>query len=109
MLKYKGYTGYTEFDDEAEIFHGEVLNTRDVITFESENSKEIKNAFKESVDDYLEFCQERNEKPEKPFSGKLVLRMPEALHHEVFIHAKHGGKSINTFINDTLRKTTGFS
>jgi predicted HicB family RNase H-like nuclease len=105
MLKYKGYTGNVEFDDEAEIFHGEVLDTHDVITFVGKTPKEIKKAFVESIDDYLEFCAERNEKPEKPFSGKLVLRMPSDLHQKVFINAKHAGKSINTFINDALRKT----
>jgi len=60
VLKYKGYTGYVEFDDEAGIFHGEVLDLRDVITFQGKTVEEIKKAFRESIDDYLEFCKERN-------------------------------------------------
>jgi len=60
MLKYKGYTGYVKFDDEAGVFHGEVLDLRDVITFQGKTVEEIKKAFRDSVDDYLEFCEERN-------------------------------------------------
>ena len=109
MMKYKGYTGHVEFDDESEIFHGEVLDTNDVITFQGKTPKEIKKAFKESIDDYLDFCNDLNAKPDKPFSGKLVLRMTPSLHHEIFIHAKQEGKSINAFINDALTKTVSFN
>ena len=56
MMEYKGYAGKVEFDDEAEIFHGEVLDTRDVITFEGQTTTELKTAFQESIDDYLAFC-----------------------------------------------------
>ena len=55
MLNYKGYIGHARFDDEDAIFHGEVINTKDVITFQGRNAQEIKKAFKDSVDDYLEF------------------------------------------------------
>ena len=61
MLEYKGYTGHVEFDDEAGLFHGEVLDTRDVITFQGISVEQLEQAFRESIDDYLEFCAERNE------------------------------------------------
>jgi predicted HicB family RNase H-like nuclease len=60
-MRYKGYEAVVEFDDEAEIFHGEVINIRDVITFQGDNVKGLKQAFHDSVDDYLEFCKERGE------------------------------------------------
>ena len=63
---YKGYRGCAEFDEEAGVFHGEVLNTRDVITFEGQSVEELRKAFRESVDDYLEFCATLGEQPEKP-------------------------------------------
>ncbi len=74
MLEYKGYVGHVEYDDEAEIFHGEIINTRDVITFQGKSVDELQTAFVDSIEDYLKFCVERGEKPEKPFSGKFVLR-----------------------------------
>jgi len=79
MMEYKGYIGKVEIDDEAGILYGEVINVRDVITFEGVSVEEVQQAFHESVDDYLEFCAERGESPEKPFSGKFVLRLPEEL------------------------------
>lgn len=90
-MKYKGYEAIVEFDDEAEIFHGEVINLRDVITFQGDSVKELKQAFHDSVDDYLEFCQERGEEPEKPFSGKLMLRINPELHKIIAIKAKKEG------------------
>lgn len=59
MLNYRGYTGRAEFDDEAGIFHGEVLDLRDVITFQGTSVEGLEQAFRDSVDDYLEFCAER--------------------------------------------------
>ena len=102
MLNYKGYTGKVNYDDEARIFHGEILDTRDVITFQGRSVEDIEQAFRESVDDYLEFCQERGEQPDKPFSGKFVLRMSPKLHHKLFIKASRSGKSLNRWVVDTL-------
>ncbi len=56
MMEYKGYIGKVEFDDQAAIFHGEVVNLRDVVTFEGESVEELRKAFRESVEDYLAFC-----------------------------------------------------
>jgi predicted HicB family RNase H-like nuclease len=105
MLNYKGYSGYVTYDDEAKIFHGEVLDTKDVITFQGRSVDEIEKAFRESVDDYLEFCKERREKPDKPFSGKFVIRMSPDLHHQIFIKASKEGKSINKWVIEKLQRT----
>jgi predicted HicB family RNase H-like nuclease len=104
MLTYKGYTGHVEFDDEARLFHGEVLDTRDVITFQGRSVDEIEAAFRESIEDYLAFCAERGEQPDKPFSGRLMLRLPKELHRDVFVGAKREGKSLNQFVVDRLRE-----
>ncbi len=61
MLKYKGYKGHTEFDDEVGLFHGEVLDLRDVITFQGTSVEQLEKEFRDSVDDYLKFCEERIE------------------------------------------------
>ena len=106
MLSYKGYTGRVEFDDEAGLFHGEVLDLRDVVTFQGKSVDELETAFKESVDDYLEFCAERGEEPDKPFSGKLMLRLPPELHRKVYTVSKHEGKSLNQWIAERLERAT---
>jgi predicted HicB family RNase H-like nuclease len=103
MLSYKGYSGRVEFDDEARIFHGEVIDTRDVITFQGTTVEEIEKAFRGSVDDYLEFCRERGEKPDKPFSGKFVLRIPSDLHHKLYLEASRSGKSLNSWLVEVIK------
>ena len=72
MLTYKGYTGSVTLDEDAGIFHGEVLDLKDVITFQGTSVDELQQAFQASVDDYLAFCHARGEEPDKPFSGKLT-------------------------------------
>lgn len=104
MLKYKGYTGHVEYDDEAGVFHGEVLDLRDVITFQGRSVEEIERAFQESVDDYLEFCAQRGEEPDKPFSGRLMLRLPPNLHRKVYVNALREGKSLNQWIAERLER-----
>lgn len=69
MMEFKGYIGIVESDDEAGVFHGDVVNTLDVITFQGESVEELKKAFRESVDDYLAFCKKRGRE-----SGQAVLR-----------------------------------
>ena len=103
MMEYKGYIGKVEIDDEVGILYGEVINVRDVITFEGSSVDEVQLAFRESVDDYLEFCAERGESPEKPFSGKFVLRLPEELHRKAYIQAKLKDKSLNSWVAEVLR------
>ena len=104
MLNYQGYIGHVAFDDAHEIFTGEVINTKDVITFQSKTAHGLKHAFIDSIEDYIEFCHKRNEDPEKPFSGKFNLRISPELHRDVYIAAKKSGKSLNTWVNDTLKK-----
>ena len=106
MMSYKGYTGHVEFDDEAGIFHGEVIDLRDVITFQGKSVDELGQAFRDSVDDYLEFCQERHEEPDKPFSGKLMLRLPPELHRKVYTSSKKEGKSLNQWIAERLERAS---
>lgn len=66
MLEYKGYKGHAEFDDEAGLFHGEVLDLRDVITFQSTSVEELEREFRDSVDDHLEFSEESDMLLSKP-------------------------------------------
>jgi len=103
MMEYKGYIGKVEIDDEAGILHGEVINIRDVITFEGTSVAELQKAFRESVDDYLEFCAQRGESPEKPFSGKFVVRLPADLHRKAYVQAKLADKSLNGWITDVVK------
>ena len=104
MMEYKGYFAKVEFDDEANIFHGEIINLRDVITFEGETVDELRTALVDSVEDYLAFCKERGEEPDKPYSGRFLVRVEPELHKTLVIQARKKGKSLNTLVHDALIK-----
>ncbi len=104
MMEYKGYRGVITFDDEAEIFHGEIAGTRDVITFQGESVTELRTAFEESVDAYLEFCAERGRSPDKAFSGKIPLRMKPEVHRAAAMAARADGKSLNAWLSEAIER-----
>jgi predicted HicB family RNase H-like nuclease len=104
MMKYKGYLGKVEFDADAKVLHGEVVGIRDVVTFQGDSVKEVEKAFRESVDDYLAFCKERGEEPNKPFSGQFVLRVSPDLHRRLSMLAEVSGVSLNGLVTACLER-----
>ena len=103
MMKYKGYAGKTEYDDEAEIFYGEVIGLRDVVTYKGSSVKELQKSFRESIDEYLAFCKRMNKVPDVPASGRLILRIPPELHSYAAVMAKSEGMSLNTWVADAVK------
>ena len=102
MMEYKGDMAEVTFDDEATVLHGEVVNTRDVITFQAESVADLQREFEKSVDVYLQFCKEIGQEPEKPFSGKFVVRLSPDTHRKAYLAAKRAGKSLNTWVSEVL-------
>ena len=74
MMNYKGYVGRVEYDDVVGVFYGEVINLADVVTFQGTTVEELRRAFQESMDDYLESCAQRGEEPDRPSTVVAVCR-----------------------------------
>lgn len=104
MMEYKGYIGKVEFDPDARMLHGEVIGIRDVVTFQGHSVQEVEKAFHESVDDYLAFCTQRGETPNKPYSGQFLLRLDPALHRWASMVAQARGTSLNAMVAESLSK-----
>jgi predicted HicB family RNase H-like nuclease len=102
VMQYKGYTGRMEVDDEAGIIFGRVIGLRDVITFQGKTVQEARQAFQDSVDDYLEFCAERGEDPERPFSGELVVRVNPDIHQALTSLAETRKTSLDAVVEQVL-------
>jgi predicted HicB family RNase H-like nuclease len=109
MMTYKGYLARIAFDEEANLFHGEVINIRDVITFQGQSVDELRQAFADSVEDYLAFCAERGEAPDQPFSGRLTVRLSPEQHRQVILAAEKAGKGIEQWIAEVLEQVAGYS
>jgi predicted HicB family RNase H-like nuclease len=102
-MQYKGYTARVEFDQDAGILHGEVEGLRDVITFEATDVRGLEASFRASVDDYLAQCAEDGVEPERPYSGKFLLRVDPRLHRDIAMAAARAGRSLNAFASDVFR------
>ncbi|MBO7604002.1 MAG: type II toxin-antitoxin system HicB family antitoxin [Bacteroidales bacterium] len=102
-LRYKGYTGSVEYSEEDNCFVGEVLGlSRDGIIYEGSSVEELKKDFEDGIDHYLACCKAGNVEPEKPYSGKLVLRLTPDLHGEAAMKAADLGISLNEFIRRAI-------
>ena len=102
-LTYKGYIARIEFDERDNIFVGRLLGIKDSITFHADNVAELRFAFEEAVDDYLETCQTIGKSPEKPATGKLSLRVPPVLHVQALMKAQATGQSLNQWVTNVLK------
>jgi len=105
MMEHQGYIGNVVYDERDEIFHGQVVNIRDTVTFAGTSVRELKKAFRDSVDCYLAYCAERGEQPDKPYSGTLRLRLDPELHRKAATAAKKAGKSLNGFIAESVERS----
>lgn len=103
-MKYKNYLGHAEYDSVAKIFHGEVIGLKDVVTFQGKSVDELEKAFKDSIDDYLAFCKELGRTPEKPFSGKILIRLTPEMHAKAALAAKKNNVSLNSLIVESVSK-----
>lgn len=101
-MTYKGYAARIEYSEEDSCFVGRVVGIKDIITFHGTSVREIRGEFKKALDFYLETCEKRGENPDKPFSGKLMLRVPSEIHAAVASAAETQGKSINQWAREVL-------
>jgi predicted HicB family RNase H-like nuclease len=102
MIEHRGYAGRVELDPEAGLFHGEVDGLRDVVTFRGRTFEELETSFRDSVDDYLAWCEAEGAEPERPYSGRLLLRLSPELHRSASAAARRAEKSLNEWIGDAV-------
>ena len=103
MMEYKGYlAGPIGFDPEDGTFSGIVVGLRDVIHFEGTTAKELKRAFRESIESYLELCAEEGKEPDRPFNGKILVRTEPELHRKAALRAAAEGVSLSRWISEQI-------
>lgn len=101
-MKYKGYFGKVEYDDEGKIFTGEVIGLRSVITFQGRSIDELEKSFQQSIDLYLDMCRKDGIEPEKPYSGRFNVRITPDLHRDIAVQASIREQSLNEYIASVL-------
>jgi predicted HicB family RNase H-like nuclease len=103
-MTHGGYTARIEFDERDGIFVGRVLGLRSIISFHGETVAELRREFAVAVDDYLRDCNEQGLAPEKPASGRLLLRVPPEVHSRALVAAQSKGKSLNQWAAEALQR-----
>jgi predicted HicB family RNase H-like nuclease len=102
VMEDKGYLSHIDFDRDLNAFHGEVVNIRNVITFQGRSLEELRQSFEDSVEDYLAFCVERGEDPDQPFSGHFTVRLSPEQHRNVVQAAEKAGQDVNQWAATVL-------
>lgn len=103
-LQHRDYIANVDFDPEIDLFHGRIVNIRDVITFYGSSIEELKQEFAASLQVYLDVCREKGIEPAKPFSGRFNLRLTPESHAKATAAALASGKSLNAFIAETVEE-----
>ena len=102
-MNHRGYSARVEYDERDNIFVGRVLGLRALISFHGETVAQLRDAFEVAVDDFLNDCKQQGVKPEKPASGKLMLRVPSEVHGAALVAAQASGKSLNQWASEVLQ------
>ena len=107
MIEYKGYVGIVQYDADLDTFHGTVVNTQDVISFYGSSVEELHAEMRQSIEAYLDFCEEQGRPPEKPYSGSLTVRTSPELHRKIAMAAARRRQSMNQFVQMALERAVG--
>ncbi|MBU0499956.1 MAG: type II toxin-antitoxin system HicB family antitoxin [Gammaproteobacteria bacterium] len=105
-LEYKGYRAGIEFDPEDHILFGHLLDIDDIVSFHGESVADFERSFHESVDDYIAACEQLGQLPDKPASGRLMLRIAPEIHAAALKSATAAGQSLNKWAEAVLRRAT---
>ena len=103
-MTHRGYAPHIEYSEEDQAFVGHIAGIRDVVGFHGESVQELRAAFIEAVDDYLETCAKLGRSPQKPYSGKIMLRVDPAIHARAAAAAEAQGKSLNAWAQELLQR-----
>lgn len=101
-MEHKGYYARIEYSDEDQCFFGSIEGIVDVIGFEGGNVNELKQAFHEAVDDYLDLCQRLGKEPQKAYKGSFNVRIDPDLHKRAALLASSNGISLNQLIENAV-------
>jgi predicted HicB family RNase H-like nuclease len=104
MMMYKGYAAHIQYSEEDNCFVGHIAGIRDVVGFHGESVADLRAAFAEAVDDYIETCEKVGRTPQKSYSGKVMLRIDPMLHARAAALAEAEGKSLNAWTQEQIRK-----
>lgn len=103
-MTYKGYTARIDYDERDNIFAGRILGIRTIISFHGDTVDQLRAEFELAIKDYLADCKDQGIHPDKPASGKMLLRIPPEIHGRALVAAQAAGKSLNQWATEVLEQ-----
>ena len=103
FMEYRGFYGSVEFSDEDNVFFGRLIGINDRILFEGDSVTNLRNNFKEAVDDYFEICKNMGKEPERVYKGTFNVRIAPTLHRDLSIYSETHGMSLNSTVEEAIR------
>ena len=103
-MQYKGYHALIQYDSSDDCFVGTVLGIKDSLNFQGRTVDELKKAFHESIDNYLDLCKKIGKDPEKEYSGTFNIRISPKLHQKAALLAEAENVSLNQIIARAVDK-----
>ena len=103
-MTYNGYAARVEYSDSDGCFIGRIAGIRDIVGFHGESVAELRRAFEDAVDDYLETCKALGKEPNHPYSGQFRLRLQPELHARAALIAETQGKSLNAWVAELIAR-----
>jgi predicted HicB family RNase H-like nuclease len=107
VMSYKGYSARIDYHDEDGLFTGRIAGIRDGVGFHGETVDELRAAFHEAVEDYIETCAKIGKEPQKAFSGQVMFRVSPEVHRKAALAAELAGKSLNQWAEEALERAAG--
>ncbi len=107
VLEYKGYHTKVEYSAEDKVLYGKIEGIKDLVNFECDSLADVEKEFHLAVDDYLAFCKDNGEEPDKPYKGVFQVRISPELHRLVAMAADKKGETLNAFVTDAIKKAMG--
>ena len=110
FLKYKDFIATVKYSNDDEAFVGRIEGIDSVVSFEGQSVDELKSAFRDAVESYLDFCSRKGIlHPQKSYTGVFNVRIRSELHREAAIAAKLQGSTLNAFIKNAIEHKLGYA
>jgi predicted HicB family RNase H-like nuclease len=100
-IQYKGYTATLTQDADTKHYAGKVIGIEHLILFEGATLEDASNNFKETIDNYPQYCAEIGYKPDPPPS-EIMVPIKTELYAKATSIAENKGQTPTGVVNQAV-------
>jgi predicted HicB family RNase H-like nuclease len=103
-MEYKNYMGSVEYSDEDNILYGSITGIKDSVSYHGRSIDEIKAAFADAVDHYLDMCEAEGLQPDIPFNGTLGVSLSPNVYKQLVSFSASKNQTVNRSVEDAIKQ-----